>query len=572
MMGFAPPPESNADSNAEPAELRRLALRALEGNLDNPFIGGYAKVEIPELDKMEEVAKAKPALPAFGLNSSLTGKRDSFGKHLLVSNAMKDQLHTLLEEEEEEEEWQIPQPASKAEEAQGSTEKEETIHPPWAPAELLQESLQPEAAEARPATHQSNRHRPSNLVLRPLSLTPNSLPLSRVADSLPTPALTPSPRITGLKTLHLASPASSISSMSSISSSRRQSLSVSPSPRPVMPERRQSVGSYATPPHQRASISYKRTDAPEHAVHLLTPDATPTTAVPPLHAKLPSLPRTPADVSTLPDLDRPLSPTEQAFLFRSHTSLLCRISELETAIAERGRSPSGFGRSRSRSPAHERFLSITSNSSCMSETESVSSTPSDELLQLVSDLKAERDELMRDVDGWRNRVSDLDKQIGTLNRRVEAERRDAWVVRERMGVLEVEKKRVREDLERERLENRRLEKAIMIEETARKHAEEERDTTSRALQEEREKREAVELEAQRLRVELAQLREHTQRVEADLQAAISVPYPMRRFDTGDSQSTTDVEEYIPLGMRSLKLDLAREEPEHDLPLSIRSES
>ncbi|KIJ26993.1 hypothetical protein M422DRAFT_271882 [Sphaerobolus stellatus SS14] len=209
----------------------------------------------------------------------------------------------------------------------------------------------------------------------------------------------------------------------------------------------------------------------------------------------------------------------------------------------------------------------------MSETESVSSTPSDELLQLVSDLKAERDELMRDVEGWRKRVSDLEKQIGMLNRRVEAERRDAWVASERMGVLEVEKKRVREDLERARRENNRLESALWTEETARKHAEEERDAATQATQEEQEKREAAEREAQRLQAELIQLREHTLRVEADLQAATATPkvsYSIHRFDDGDS---TDVdEEYIPLGMRSLKLNSVSEEPEHDLPQSIRSDS
>jgi len=56
MMGFAPPPETGPDSSDEPAELRRLALRTLEGNSrsDNPFIGGFTKVEIPELETIEK--------------------------------------------------------------------------------------------------------------------------------------------------------------------------------------------------------------------------------------------------------------------------------------------------------------------------------------------------------------------------------------------------------------------------------------------------------------------------------------------------------------------------------------
>jgi len=589
MMGFAPPPETGPESIDEPAELRRLALRTLEGNSlsDNPFIGGYTKVEIPELETIENdgeymsilnygtsssrdsAHKPKPTLSSFGMGSSLAGKRDSFGKLLLSSNSIGDQLHTLLEEEEEEEqEWEAPTVSEEP------TEVEETLQLPSMPSADSEES-------SRPAPPQPNRHRPTNLVLRPLALTPNSLPLSRVVDSLPTPAMTPSPRLSGLKTLTLgSSPSSSVSSVSSASSAKRQSLSVSPSPRPIMPERRQSVGGFGTPPQRKSSISYKRSDS-EHATHLLTPDATPTTAVPPLHAKLPLLPKSSPNAS-LPDLDRPLSPTEQAFLFRSHTSLLSRISELENAIAEdrsRQRSVSPLGFERSRSPVHGRFLSIASTSS-MSDADSVSSQPSDELLQLVSDLKAERDELMRDVEGWRTRVSDLDKQIGMLNRRVEAERREGWVVRERLGVLEVEKKRVREDLERERLENRRLDKALLTEETARKYAEDERDALSQSLQLEQERREAAEREHERLESELAQLRERADRLEIDLQAAVAtpkIPVSMHRFDDSDSQisatSTTDVEEYIPLGMRSLKLNSVSEEPEdHDLPQSIRSES
>jgi chromosome segregation ATPase len=75
-----------------------------------------------------------------------------------------------------------------------------------------------------------------------------------------------------------------------------------------------------------------------------------------------------------------------------------------------------------------------------SEASAASSEPSDEMLQLISDLKAERDELKRDIDGWRMRVADADKQAGVLARRVEAERRDAWVARSRLGLLEVEKR------------------------------------------------------------------------------------------------------------------------------------
>jgi hypothetical protein len=61
------------------------------------------------------------------------------------------------------------------------------------------------------------------------------------------------------------------------------------------------------------------------------------------------------------------------------------------------------------------------------------------MLCLIADLKAERDELKRDVDGWRTRVADLESQIGVFAKRVENERREAWVARSRVGLLEVEK-------------------------------------------------------------------------------------------------------------------------------------
>jgi uncharacterized coiled-coil DUF342 family protein len=63
---------------------------------------------------------------------------------------------------------------------------------------------------------------------------------------------------------------------------------------------------------------------------------------------------------------------------------------------------------------------------------------SDEMLRLIADLKAERDELRRDIDGWRTRVADLEKQSGALVLRIDTERREAWIARERLSLLEVE--------------------------------------------------------------------------------------------------------------------------------------
>ncbi|KAE9395667.1 hypothetical protein BT96DRAFT_1043524 [Gymnopus androsaceus JB14] len=69
---------------------------------------------------------------------------------------------------------------------------------------------------------------------------------------------------------------------------------------------------------------------------------------------------------------------------------------------------------------------------------SSASEPSNEMLRLVTDPKPEHDELKCDVDGWRVCVSDLEAQILLLVR-IEGEKREAWVARLKMGLLEVEK-------------------------------------------------------------------------------------------------------------------------------------
>jgi hypothetical protein len=63
------------------------------------------------------------------------------------------------------------------------------------------------------------------------------------------------------------------------------------------------------------------------------------------------------------------------------------------------------------------------------------------MLRLIADLKAERDE--RDIDGWRTRVADLEKKSGAIALRVNTERRGVWIARERLSLLEVEKRAVR---------------------------------------------------------------------------------------------------------------------------------
>ena len=242
------------------------------------------------------------------------------------------------------------------------------------------------------------RHRPASLNLRPLSLVQGTIVCS-ASGNLPTPILTPTntrkPGVTTFDEVHFNG------------KGYKQSFQV--------PLRRFSssfgdnaLGSCDLGKKRCSSISYKRST--ESA--LPTPELTPTEL------------RFPAQDS---NIQKPLSVADQHFLFRSHHVLLSRITELERTLKHRA--------------SQSRPLSFASEASTSS------SEPNDEMLQLISDLKAERDELKRDVDGWRQRVADADKQAGMLAKRIEAERREAWVARSRLGLLEVEKSGMAKSLE-----------------------------------------------------------------------------------------------------------------------------
>jgi hypothetical protein len=356
-------------------------------------------------------------------------KRDSF-KLLAASASSKDQLHTLVEEEEEEEEEE------EKGKSQGGPE-----HSFPSPTSSIEISLPTTPINPLPivAVTKStpSRPRPATLNLRPLSLTPDNL--ITTVQGLPTPSLTPSPTM-GVGSLSLSPSPNNDGTTTTVppaqsTSSRRPILNLkmdhceSPSPMSGQVDNKK--------PARRSSISYKRSS---HGVAigmsgLPTPEMTPT------FSRRYSIAESVRSSSSgdeeffpnPPTQTRPLSASEQHFLFKSHNALLARITDLERALSTR-RSSSGFSTNESSRPN-----SVCSNFSSSSDFGSVSGGPSDEMFSFVRDLKSERDELKKDVDGWRTRVSDLEKQLGIMANRVDAERRDAWVSRSRVGLLEVEK-------------------------------------------------------------------------------------------------------------------------------------
>lgn len=452
MMGVALPdlPISSSDDNinfGDKDSIRRKALLALEGRTE--LGSSTSTVEIPDLGgicvpqkhfdyrKCTAVIsrpflmyyKAKPLSSSYSISSNIASKRDSFGKLLASASSLKDQLHTLVEEEEEEEELEnsfehglksMSTPVRKRtdrEEGEYSERDGDELFPD-AHANRSGGSDAPEFSITMPSPVPP-RHRPANLTLRPLSLTPNQV------TNLPTPSLTPSPR-PGLKTLSLTPsidtppPATPNSIDLERQSSRRQnSLARSPSPASSTSSRQLSLGTMSSilssVSKRQSSISYIRSGSSSVPPTGFTVASLPTPGATPTSERRQSI-SSASDADSTIGTDRRTA-SEEIFIHQSHASLLARIAELERALQLRPRS---------------RPVSAQSDVSTRSE-------PRDEVLQLVADLKAERDELNRDIDGWRQRVKDLEHAKTVLERRLEAERREGWLRGEKLGILEVEK-------------------------------------------------------------------------------------------------------------------------------------
>ncbi|KAJ7477090.1 hypothetical protein B0H11DRAFT_2029628 [Mycena galericulata] len=421
----------------DPGEERRHALWALEGKRD----ASYSKVEIPELPTPFDFP-TKPSFPPGSGAFMNTAKRDSF-----KPSSSKDFLGTLVEEEEEEEDSANPRAPPT----------------PTTPTTPFMRNL-------------SARPRPAHLSLRPLSLTPDNLPsLNPPPHNLPTPS---SPRRSSLKLLALAPEATNTNatilnrntaapSPTPLRSRPVLNIKLSPDPPSTVASGSPEESSTRPPPLRRSSISYKSSTSNVTA-GLPTPETTPTCTERRFsgytHHSISSRGSQSSTTSnnrlsvTEDDLlptsaTRPLSASEQHFLFKSHNALLARITDLERALSFRN-TASSFREGASRPSSVASAVSAASRSS--SGSDETPGEPLDEMLCLVADLKAERDELKRDVEGWRVRVGDLEKQLGVFGNRVEVERRDAWVARTRVGLLEVERsgleKRVGElEADKERL-------------------------------------------------------------------------------------------------------------------------
>ncbi|KAF7776112.1 hypothetical protein Agabi119p4_4505 [Agaricus bisporus var. burnettii] len=444
LMGVSLPelPPSNSEGNVNLGDrdsIRRRALWALEGKPDVSF----AKVEIPDITTptLENPSFDLPAKSTFATGSAgclgpnlipmLTSKRDSF-KLLATSSSSKDQLHTLVEEEEEEEE-PVLQEEDKNQSVLATAEVVELEIESGSSDTFMDQDGESAADDTLPSI--STRARPN---LRPLSLKPEKVAL---LHELPTPASTPSPR-SGLRRLSLSpsnsSPDDNIQTVTPTPVSRRPQLTLKLSENPPLPNHEDD-----SRPRRRSSITYKPSshDVTHSLAGLPTPEMTPTFRDGRFSIPDPTRRNKSEDefFPGGPSQNRPLSASEQHFLVKSHKALLARITDLEQALINRRRTSSMYTPSNAGSRPSSMLSDITSSDP--------GSEPNDEMLKLVVDLKAERDELKSDIDGWRTRVGDMEKQMSMLTTRIDVERRDAWVARSQARLLEVGKAAVEQKLE-----------------------------------------------------------------------------------------------------------------------------
>jgi hypothetical protein len=544
-------PLSVSDDNinlGDKDSVRRRALWALEGK---PDVNTFSKVEIPDISTPELPTKpfefctshriitdpapllivasaTKPSFPIMGSTfGNAAGKRDSFGKHLTATTSSKEQLHTLVEEDEE-----------------GEEECEDDSTMVSSPVELSSPTeVAPKLVEALDSTPTPQRHRPVHLNLRQLSLGKENF-------SLPTP-LTPTPRSSkGLRSLTLATTPVPITSMggdesSTITNRAKRHSVMLPSVSPVVtPARRASLdleGSFRSPSsfrtdsaQKRRSISYK------HSVDIAS-NQLPTPAI------TPTVEKRPISVSSISSSasvsDRIMSDTEQYFLYQAHATLVQRITDLERALAA--------------SQPRSRPVSRASEASTRSSTPLAPEEPSDEMLQLIADLKAERDELSKDIDGWRVRVSDLEKHVGVLSQRVDLERREAWVARQRTGLLEVEKIDFQKSLEAMGVE---LQAALARCDVSHVEAEVLREECER-LRVDLKAKSSVEEELCKLRAELDEERKARGELEAALKASMESRVNRRAPAFSIDSQATDVEYSAIEDFKSALRSVAEEESE-----------
>ena len=252
------------------------------------------------------------------------------------------------------------------------------------------------------------RRRPASLKLRPLSL--------RSAAALPTPSPTPTMRnSTKLKSLTLAS-AAAIAQATTLGPPKRSSA-VLPGGSPML-----STIELDTSLPRSNSVGRRNQDRPRPG--FLTPDVSSSSLTGSSSPRFDARGRSPSpgqSFASFPD------DAHTAYLTQSHTSLLARIAELENALTIRD-----------------------------DRSESDPAEPSEEFLEMLADLKTERDDLKKELDDAHAKTAEHEKQVAILNRRVDNERREVWVTKEKLAIAEAASGVIEEEREELRAQVKKL--------------------------------------------------------------------------------------------------------------------
>ncbi|KAG8746408.1 hypothetical protein FRC10_005119 [Ceratobasidium sp. 414] len=488
MMGFDPASLKSVGENDKDdvAKVRERALLALEGKAPRPGKArtvpeilphlGFSKVEIPEW-RTPDVERSFD----WAMSNNAKPIPFSLGPNGALAGK-RDSFGKAL----------VPSVPTKAELAVLVEEEEEdepvdankedmtttrTPVPASVPEPVIVPVVESPTAESHPSRAISpSRPRPASLNLKALALAASA------TVALPTPSATPSPTppprsLPGMKPLNLGS-TTRRQSMIALGSSSRNSLPLS---------RRQSLRS-----ESRGSDSPR--SSRDSVINRLPP--TPNTT-------------SPTSMNSTAGIE--------GFLQKNQEVLISRIEQLERALAKSQR------------------MSVASDASS-----GTTSSLAEDQITLLAELRNERNALVEEVAGWRTRVEDLERQAALYTKRVESERHECSVVRERVHELEVEQ--------------RAWEAGRLVQEKIIARA---RDDAAvwRAKYEEASKGEchwqakAVNLESdvRRLEMELAAARRQTGPVTPP-NKRWNVPMASRRFDGSvSSASTTDVDETTSYG-------------------------
>ena len=75
---------------------------------------------------------------------------------------------------------------------------------------------------------------------------------------------------------------------------------------------------------------------------------------------------------------------------------------------------------------------------------------------MLADLKAERDTLKKELDDAHVKTAEHEKQVAILNRRVDNERREVWVTKEKLAIAEAASKVIEEERDELRAQVKKL--------------------------------------------------------------------------------------------------------------------